>query len=265
MVNRIIAIVLLALILSACAAPAPATAPPPGTPAPVDTAAAPATLPATTELGVIPPAVQSVEPPGGAILTSADCTRFAAPDGSDSADGSEGAPWATLQQAAAAAQPGDTICFRTGLYSMSEPVRIETSGTEADWITFAAYPGDGVTFDGQGEASGIFDFAPDVAYVRLSGVALAGYTIWGINVPGGNHDLRLDHLDVGGGEAGIHFTLGSSGEDPEYGPVERITVEDSIIHDVLYTAVDCTPGPCNDIVFRRLEIYGAGMQGQEAS
>jgi hypothetical protein len=99
----------------------------------------------------------------------------------------------------------------------------------------------------------------------VTGFALTGYTIWGINMPGGNHDLRFDHIDIGGGEAGIHFTLGNSGEDPEYGPVERITVEDSIIHDVMYTAVDCTPGPCNEMTFRRLEIYGAGMQGQEAS
>jgi hypothetical protein len=40
--------------------------------------------------------------------------------------------------------------------------------------------------------------------------------------------------------------------------VSDVVVEDSVISDSEYTAVDCTPGPCDRMTFRRLEIYGAG-------
>ena len=62
----------------------------------------------------------------------------------------------------------------------------------------------------------------------------------------------------------MHFTIGDSGEDPQYGPVSNIILRDSDLHDVIYTAVDCTPGPCNDMTFQNLEIYGAGI-GEESS
>lgn len=39
-----------------------------------------------------------------------------------------------------------------------------------------------------------------------------------------------------------------------------VTIEDCTVRDVLYTAVDGTPGPCERIVFRRLEVSGAGIE-----
>jgi hypothetical protein len=73
----------------------------------------------------------------------------------------------------------------------------------------------------------------------------------------------LDHLDIEGGEAAIRFTYGASAEVPaEEGPVAYITLEDSVIHGSEYSAVDCTPGPCNHMSVRRTEIYGTGIVGQ---
>jgi hypothetical protein len=37
-------------------------------------------------------------------------------------------------------------------------------------------------------------------------------------------------------------------------------VEDSVISNAEGTAVDCTPGPCDRLTFRRLEIYGSGIE-----
>jgi hypothetical protein len=45
--------------------------------------------------------------------------------------------------------------------------------------------------------------------------------------------------------------------------VEYITLEDSVIHDSEYSAVDCTPGPCNNMVVRRVEIYDTGRSGED--
>lgn len=249
------------LLLAACAAPSTpdvrTDVPMTELPA-VPTSASPGAP--TTAPTSAPPAERRSAPD----ILSNDCTRFVSPDGDDAGDGSQGAPWASFQHAADAARPGEVVCFRSGTYAV-EPAALTVSGSEGAPITFAGYPGEVVVLDGQNTSSGILDFAPGASYLRISGFTLTGYTIWAINVPGGNHDLQLDHLVISGGEAAIHFTLGESGADPENGPVERVTVEDSLIRDVLYTAVDCTPGPCSDMVFRRLEISGAGMQSGEAS
>ncbi len=209
------------------------------------------------------PQSQSQSPPS--MNDESDCTYFVAPDGSDSAPGTRDQPWETIQQAADSAQPGDVICLRGGTYPTPEGVSITSSGTAEAPITFAAYPGESPILDGQNEAGDLINLARDVAFVRVSGLMLQNFRIWGITVAGGNHDIVLEHLDIGGGEASIHFTIGNSGEEPEEGPVWGITVTDSFIHDPIYTAVDCTPGPCDAMTFSRLEITGAGMSTGEAS
>ncbi len=196
-----------------------------------------------------------------APATEADCTHFVAPGGNDEALGTLDEPWATLQHAAEAAGPGDTVCFRGGNY-VTEEVHLTLSGGADAPITFTAYPSETPVLDGDGAQGSIITFAEGASYLHISGFTLIGYTIWGMSLEGSNTTIQLDHLDIGGGEAGIHFTDGVSGEDPSYGPVENITLEDSFIHDPAYTAVDCTPGPCNHMIFRRLEISGAGLAGE---
>lgn len=196
-----------------------------------------------------------------ATATEADCTHFVAPEGNDEAPGTLDEPWATLQHASEAAGPGDTACFRGGDY-VTEEVHLTLSGGPGAPITFTAYPGETPVLDGDGTQGSIITFAEGASYLHISGFTLIGYTIWGMSLEGSNIAIQLDHLDIGGGEAGIHFTDGVSGEDPSYGAVESITLEDSFIHDPAYTAVDCTPGPCNHMIFRRLEISGAGLAGE---
>jgi hypothetical protein len=63
---------------------------------------------------------------------------FVSPAGSDSNDGSAGAPWLTLQHAANVVYPGDVVDARPGHYA---GFAIPTSGTAGAPIVFTAEPG----------------------------------------------------------------------------------------------------------------------------
>ncbi len=202
-------------------------------------------------------------PPLNGATGPVACTYYVALDGSDDAAGSKAQPWATFQHAADRAQPGDTVCFRDGAYP-AEETRLTRSGTAEALITFIAYPGESPILDGGGSAGELLILAQRTSYVRISGFTLRSFAIWGMELSGENRYVQLDHLEVEGGEAAIHFTYGESAESlPAEGPVEHITLEDSIIHGSQYSAVDCTPGPCNHMVIRRVEIYNTGLEGED--
>ncbi|MGD9030192.1 MAG: right-handed parallel beta-helix repeat-containing protein [Anaerolineae bacterium] len=230
---------------------------------------APATTPASASphdvehagAGETAPSVEVGASDSAAAVT---CSYCVAPDGSDSNPGTQSQPWGTFQHAADTAQPGDTVCFRGGTYSVDEDVHLSQSGTAGATIAFIAYPGDRPVLDRGGSAgSGLLILDQYTSYVRISGFTLRGFTIWGIELSGKNRHVQLDHLEIEGGETAIRFTYGESAESPpEEGPVEHVTLEDSVIHGSEYSAVDCTPGPCNHMIVRRTEIYGTGVVGE---
>lgn len=191
------------------------------------------------------------------------CTRYVATTGSDSHAGTEAQPWATFQHAADSAQPGDTICFRGGTYSV-EAIHVTASGTPTAPITFIAFPGETPVVSGGAETGDLLILDKGASYLRLSGFHLRNFGIWGIYLEGENRHVKLDHLDIEGGEAAVRFTC-CEVEQPAYdGPVEHITVEDSKIRGSLYSALDCTPGPCNYMEVRRLEISETGLTGEDS-
>ena len=204
----------------------------------------------------------TLHPPLTSATGPVDCTHYVAPGGTDDTAGSESQPWATFQHAADSAAPGDTVCFRGGTYPTDE-AHLTRSGTAEALTTFIAYPGELPVLDGEGTAGGLLILDQGTSYVRISGFALYHFRIWGMELAGENRYVHLDHLEVEGGEASIHFTYGESAESPPAeGPVEYITLEDSVIHGSQYSAVDCTPGPCNHMVVRRVEIYDTGLEGE---
>ncbi len=71
---------------------------------------------------------------------------YVAPNGSNSNSGTLAQPFATIQQAANAAQPGDNVYIRGGTYR--ESVTLAHSGTAAAPINFAPYAGENVTVTG---------------------------------------------------------------------------------------------------------------------
>jgi hypothetical protein len=218
------------------------------------------TLPPTFPSPTVKPLTQTPLPtlaPQGPVT----CTYYVSFDGDDANPGTADAPWATFQHAADSAQPGDAVCFRGGTYPGDE-THLTQSGTAEAPITFIAYPGETPILDGGGSMGELLILDQGTSYLRISGFTLRGFTIWGMELSGENRYVQLDHLEVEGGEASIHFTYGETEGPPAEGPVEHITLEDSIIHGSQYSAVDCTPGPCNHMVIRRVEIYNTGMTGE---
>lgn len=223
----------------------------------------------------VPALVEGVEAAGAleelrlADLSVSDaraaCTFYVAPSGSDGAAGTQAAPWATFQHAADTAQPGDTVCFRGGTYAVAADIHLTRSGAAGAVIAFVAQAGETPILDRGGVGgSGLLVLDPPTSYVRISGFALRGFGVWGMELSGENRHIQLDHLEIEGGETAIRFTWGESAEGPPgEGPVEYVTLEDSVIHGSEYSAVDCTPGPCNHMIVRRTEIYDTGIVGED--
>jgi hypothetical protein len=195
---------------------------------------------------------------------AATCTYYVAPGGNDDGPGTQSQPWGTFQHAADTARSGDTVCFRGGTYSVPEDIHLSQSGAAGSVISFIAYSGESPILDRGGiGGSGLLILDQYASYLRISGFTLRGFMIWGLQLSGENRHIQLDHLEIEGGETAIRFTYGESAEGPpEEGPVEYITLEDSLIHGSEYSAVDCTPGPCNHMVVRRTEIHSTGIVGE---
>ncbi|MCJ7626590.1 MAG: right-handed parallel beta-helix repeat-containing protein [Anaerolineaceae bacterium] len=215
--------------------------------------------------------VTSFVPQGGAppapVLTDEEisCAYFVSPDGDDAAGGSESQPWTSFQYAIDSAQPGDTVCFREWIYMTEVAVLVTQSGTPEALITFIAHPGERPVLDGSGAVGDLLTLSSGASYLRISGFTLWNFNSWGLGLDGENRYIYLDHLTVEGGEAGVHFTYGEDDlAPPEGGPVEYITLENSLIINSEYTGVDCTPGPCNHMTFWRVEVYGSGLIGESS-
>lgn len=79
-------------------------------------------------------------------------TWFVAPYGADANAGSIAQPFATIQQAANVAQPGDTVLIRGGVYR--ETVIPANSGSAAAPITYEPFGNESVTIDGADPVTG---------------------------------------------------------------------------------------------------------------
>ncbi len=217
----------------------------------------PAASPKAGPAPAVAPSPGAVSPP--AAPAEITCTHHVAADGDDDNLGTAEAPWQTIQHAADTAEPGNTVCVHAGTYSAQEEGSVVTfsrSGTPDAPITFAAAPGETVIIHGTNEPVSL---AKGASYVSLVGFTVEDFGIWGVTLSGDNHHILLSRLHIAGGEASVRFTYGETEGSPEEGPVSDVVLEDSVLRDCQYEAMDCTPGPCDRITFRRLEIYGAGM------
>jgi len=79
---------------------------------------------------------------------------YVAPGGNDANDGTESAPFATIQRAHDAAAPGDFIYVRGGTYRPTAPTTFSKEGTANAPIVLQSYPGEIPTFDATGVPSG---------------------------------------------------------------------------------------------------------------
>ena len=194
---------------------------------------------------------ESVDPSGPGSVSGA---YHVAPGGNDADAGSADRPWRTLQHAADSVAAGATVSVHAGTYTV-EGLTFSRSGSEGQPIVFSAATGERVTIDGY------VIVAPGTSHLQLAGFTVQGFRVWGVTLFGDNRHVTLSRLTIVGGDAGIRMTEGDSGETPRHGSVSDVVVEDSTIRDSVFTAVDCTPGPCDRATFRRLEIAHAGIAG----
>jgi hypothetical protein len=101
-----------------------------------------------------------------------------------------GQTYSSLNQAAGAANPGDTILFHQGTYSGGQYIS-GLQGNAANWIHITVAQGDTVIFQGGGNAWHMVD----PAYVRISGFIFQGQTSNGFNIDdGGSYATPAHHI-----------------------------------------------------------------------
>lgn len=119
-------------------------------------------------------------------------TFYVAPNGQDSAAGTIGAPFATIQRAQKAAQAGDTVYLRGGTYAMTEAqiaaydriyadvIDLDKSGSRGHPITYVAYPRERPVFD----FSAVKPKGYRVSAFHVSGswIHLKGFEVIGVQV-----------------------------------------------------------------------------------
>src|SRR2546423_12581274 len=110
------------------------------------------TVPNTTPVRLPGAANLTVSPTSAAIAEPAPppppvrCTGYVATSGVDTNPGTSAAPFRTISHAEAAAQPGDVVCLRAGVYS--EKVQLTRSGAPSAPITVSAAPNETALIDG---------------------------------------------------------------------------------------------------------------------
>lgn len=117
---------------------------------------------------------------------------FVAPGGSDTAAGSETAPFATIQRAQQAVAPGDTVLIRGGTYRMTEAqiagrigpyacvTLLDRSGQEGKRINYWAYPGEQPVFDFSAvkpAGQRVTAFRVNASWIHLRGLEVVGVPV----------------------------------------------------------------------------------------
>ncbi len=143
-----------------------------------------------------------------------------APAGDDANPGSSEEPWATLQHAADTVVAGDTVIVRPGTYT---GFMLQTSGTEAEPITFSAEPGTIINARNENTPDGIN--IENWEGTGIHHVVIEGFTVLGIERAGirvvGLEDGPAHHVIVRNCLSGNNGVWGLLSGHADY-----VTVED---------------------------------------
>jgi hypothetical protein len=194
------------------------------------------------------------------IGRSSETTRsvfWVAPGGDDSAEGSQGAPWRTIQHAARTVPPGSTVFVRAGVYH--ERVDVTVSGDpNAGPVVIRNAPGEHPILDGSGLPvpsgfSGLFSI-DSRKYVTIQGFAIrnyktaqAGHAPVGIWVTGASDHVSI--LDNRVHDIETNFPRSNGGD--AHGIAMYGTDSDHAISDVVISGnevYDCKLGSSESIV-----------------
>ena len=151
---------------------------------------------------------------------AAAAVYYVAPNGNDSAAGTQAAPWASIVHAQTVAQAGDTVYFRGGAYAYTranstctsqtarvDAITLNKSGTSGSPIRYWAYQGERPVFDFSRltEDCRIKGFDVTGNYIYLKGLEVTGvrqnnnlnHESWGIWISGSNNtfeQLNVHHI-----------------------------------------------------------------------
>lgn len=173
-----------------------------------------------------------VAAPASASDVLAGNVYYVAPNGNDSAAGTQAAPWASIARAQSAAQAGDTVYFRGGRYSYTransacssqtarvDAITLNKSGSSGNPIRYWAHPGEKPVFDFSRMTDNcrIKGFSVTGSWLHLKGLEVTGVPqnntrnaeSWGLWISGSNNTFeQLDtHHHMGTGL----FVNGGSG------------------------------------------------------
>ncbi|GHG41611.1 MULTISPECIES: right-handed parallel beta-helix repeat-containing protein [Amycolatopsis] len=180
--------------------------------------------------------------PVAAAGPAAATTYYVAPSGSDSAAGTQAAPWASMAHAQAVAKPGDTVYLRGGTYVYSrankscasqtdrvDAITLNKSGSSGSPIRYWAYPGEKPVFDfsRMKDDCRIEGFDVTGSWIHLKGLEAKGvpqnnnrnHESWGIWISGSNNTFELieSHHHMGAGlfiqNGGHNLVLNSDSHD----------------------------------------------------
>jgi len=184
-------------------------------------------------------------------------TYHVAINGDDNNPGTSDKPWRTISYAVTQLKPGDKLIIHEGVYK--EVVVMRSSGISEAPIIITSAPGERVVLDFGRVSSNCFSLSKGVSHVRIENLTLVNCGIWALSLDGGNQHIILRNLEVAYSETGIHMTVGESGKKPWHGPVGPVLIEGCLVHDNDVGGIDCTPGPCYDIIIRYSKIYNNGV------
>ena len=182
-------------------------------------------------------------------------TLWVAADGSDSNDGTEDAPLASINYAVEIAQPGDVIWVRDGVYELGDPEIYEGLILVTPGITLAAEHVGAVTLvpapGGDMPAIGIQAVADDLV---IDGFVVWGFRSVGIEFGRGDspqRNLVLRHLLVEQTEEGIRAAYVGDGSQPV---IDGLLLYDVWLRNIQFIGLQCGEGPCDNMRFEALRI-----------
>ena len=141
-------------------------------------------------------------PPASPQPRSGEDVRYVSPSGSDDAEGTEDAPWKTIDHALSEDRPGVRVLVRAGTYE--DQIDRGPSGEEGRPMVVEAYPGERPVVNAQLELNGS-------SHLRVSGLVFDGEDTSGtaIRITGGE-DVELSRNEVRnyrGGDSSQGFLL----------------------------------------------------------
>jgi hypothetical protein len=203
---------------------------------------------------------------------------YVAKTGSDSNPGTEAEPWLTIQHAADVAQPGDTICIKTGTYN--ENIEPANSGVNGKYISYQNFGADIVNINASGEHNAVEISGKN--YLKFDGLRILGSKGGGFDLQDCNYIIIRNCYFTGTAVGGIYmdgitrctnivvdkceFNKTNTSYNMEIVSIRNVDtfeIKNCIVHDPVAAhrgGIDIGIGCKNGAIYDN-EIYGCGGYG----